>query len=95
MRPRIEGPRELLVISQNYGKEKILIQVRDSGVGIDPSRIDEIFQSFITSKPDGMGMGLPISRSIVEAHGGELSAVPNEGAGTTFRFSLRARSAAA
>jgi PAS domain S-box-containing protein len=86
---RSEGPRELLVTSQNHGQDQIAIQVRDSGVGIDPGRLDQIFQPFVTSKPDGMGMGLSISRSIVEAHGGRLWATPNEDLGATFRFSLR------
>jgi PAS domain S-box-containing protein len=83
-----DQPRELLIASQNRSPDQIIIQVSDSGVGIDPSRIDQIFQPFVTNKPDGMGMGLWISRSIVEAHGGRLWVVQNEGIGATFRFSL-------
>jgi PAS domain S-box-containing protein len=93
MSTRRFGPRELLVRSQNYGKDQLLIHVRDTGIGIDPSRIDHVFQPFVTSKPEGMGMGLSISRSIIEAHGGQLWAESNEDAGITFRFSLRAQSA--
>jgi PAS domain S-box-containing protein len=83
-----DQPRELLIASQNRSPDQIIIQVSDSGVGIDPSRMDQIFQPFVTNKPDGMGMGLWISRSIVEAHGGRLWVVQNEGFGATFRFSL-------
>jgi signal transduction histidine kinase len=83
-----DQPRELLIGSQNRSPDQIIIQVSDSGVGIDPSRMDQIFQPFVTNKPDGMGMGLWISRSIVEAHGGRLWVVQNEGFGATFRFSL-------
>jgi PAS domain S-box-containing protein len=83
-----DQPRELLIASQNRRPDQIIIQVSDSGVGIDPSRMDQIFQPFVTNKPNGMGMGLWISRSIVEAHGGRLWVVQNEGFGATFRFSL-------
>ncbi|MCU1337018.1 MAG: histidine kinase [Bryobacterales bacterium] len=90
MAMRIDGPRELIVASQNHGKDQIVIQVRDSGVGLDHGRTEQIFKPFVTSKSNGLGMGLSISRSIIEAHGGRLSAVPNDGPGATFLFSLRA-----
>jgi signal transduction histidine kinase len=81
-------PRELWVTSQNHTADQVLIAVRDSGVGIDPSTVEKLFEPFVTNKPGGMGMGLAISRSIVDAHGGRLWAVPNEGRGATFQFSI-------
>ena len=62
--------------------------MQDTGPGLDPEKVDRSFRSFYTTKPDGMGMGLAISRSIVEAHGGRLSAKPNELRGAVFRFTL-------
>jgi signal transduction histidine kinase len=94
MAMKSEGPRELLVASQNEGRDRIVIQVCDSGIGIDPVLVTQIFQPFVTSKPDGMGIGLSLSRTIVEAHGGRLWAEPNRGPGATFRFSLLAAEAA-
>jgi signal transduction histidine kinase/integral membrane sensor domain MASE1/GAF domain-containing protein len=64
------------------------VAVRDAGVGFDPDEGDRIFEPFYTTKPQGMGMGLSISRSIVEAHGGRIWAASNPGRGTTFRFTL-------
>ncbi|HVN77385.1 MAG TPA: ATP-binding protein, partial [Terriglobia bacterium] len=62
--------------------------VEDSGIGIDPEKLDKIFDSFYTTKPGGMGMGLSISRSILQAHVGRLWATGKEGAGTIFHFTL-------
>ena len=89
-----QGPRELLLKSRAQAPDQILIAVRDSGVGIDPGNEEKIFAPFVTTKTGGMGMGLPISRSIIEKHGGRLWAVPNEGLGVTFQFTLPAGSAA-
>ena len=66
----------------------MLIAVRDSGIGIGSQPIDELFEAFFTTKAEGMGMGLAISRSIVEAHGGRLWAESNSDRGTTFQFTL-------
>jgi hypothetical protein len=69
----------------------VLVRVRDSGVGLDPKSSERIFDAFYTTKPAGMGMGLSISRSIVQNHGGRIWAVPNDsGPGTTFQFTVPA-----
>jgi C4-dicarboxylate-specific signal transduction histidine kinase len=83
-----EGARHLLVASRNDGRDRILVSVRDSGPGLDPDIIEELFKPFVTNKPDGLGMGLAISRSIIEAHGGRLWATVNDDTGATFQFSL-------
>ena len=62
--------------------------MQDTGVGVDPQQAEHLFQAFFTTKPNGLGMGLSISRSIVEAHGGRLWATPNDGPGVTFQFTL-------
>ncbi|MCU1261724.1 MAG: hypothetical protein JWO80_4609 [Bryobacterales bacterium] len=82
------GPREVLLTSQALGPDQVLITVRDSGVGIDSGKEEQIFSPFVTSKAGGMGMGLPISRSIIQRHGGQLWAKANEELGATFQFSL-------
>ena len=67
-----------------------LLSVQDSGTGLKPEAMDQLFEAFYSTKPQGMGMGLAISRSIIEAHGGRLWAEPNQGPGATFLFSLPA-----
>jgi signal transduction histidine kinase len=62
--------------------------VRDSGIGLDAQMVDQMFDAFFTTKPEGMGIGLSISRTIVEAHGGRLWATPNDGPGATVQFTL-------
>jgi len=82
------GARELRVQTTRSAPELVQVSVEDSGPGIDEERAKEIFEPFVTTKSEGMGMGLSISRSIVQAHGGELSAVANPDRGATFVFSL-------
>ena len=74
-----DGPRELLVGSGKDESKGVLVAVRDSGPGLDPESLDHLFTAFFTTKPQGMGMGLAISRSIIEAHGGRLWATANNG----------------
>ncbi|MGC2525475.1 MAG: ATP-binding protein, partial [Stellaceae bacterium] len=83
-----EGPRELTIVSGVGDANDASVEVQDTGPGVDPEQLDRLFQSFYTTKPDGIGMGLAISRSIAEAHGGRLSAAPNHPRGTVFRLTL-------
>jgi PAS domain S-box-containing protein len=83
-----DGPRELTVVSRTDDANDVVVEVQDTGPGLDPEKLDRLFQSFYTTKPDGIGMGLAISRSIAEAHGGCLSAAPNKPRGALFRFTL-------
>ena len=87
------GARELVVRSAIDDAGDVFVEVCDSGPGIDPDDLDRLFSSFYTTKPDGMGMGLSISRSIVEAHGGRLTARHNDAHGAAFRFTLPAPTA--
>jgi len=82
--------RELLITSHQYESDKVLVAVQDSGIGIDPQNLERIFDAFYTTKSQGIGMGLAISRSIIEDHGGRLWAQPNAARGATFQFTLRA-----
>ena len=81
--------RELLITSHRYESDKVLVAVQDSGIGIDPQNLERIFDAFYTTKSQGIGMGLAISRSIIEDHGGRLWAQPNAARGATFQFTLR------
>jgi two-component system sensor kinase FixL len=83
-----DRPRELLIYSRQHESDKVLVAVQDSGIGIDRQNLEKVFNAFYTTKSQGMGMGLAISRSIVENHGGQLWAVPNDGPGATFQFTL-------
>jgi signal transduction histidine kinase len=69
-----------------HGSDTIKLLVRDSGVGLDPRGIGKLFEAFHTTKANGLGIGLAISRSIIESHKGQLWAMPNEGPGATFGF---------
>jgi PAS domain S-box-containing protein len=84
----VNAPGELTIKSQRNPHDQLLISVSDTGVGLPPDRTDKIFDAFFTTKPQGTGMGLSISRSIIESHGGCLWATPNSGRGTTFQFTL-------
>lgn len=86
-------PRILTVRSRLCERDDVLVEVEDSGIGLDPNSIDQIFESMFTTKPDGMGMGLSISKSIVAAHGGRLWASPTDGFGAIFRMLLPANAA--
>jgi PAS domain S-box-containing protein len=79
---------ELIVKSGLDQDGQVLISVSDTGVGLPPEKVDQIFDAFFTTKPQGTGMGLAISRSIVESHGGRIWATPNSGPGATFRLTL-------
>jgi len=83
-----DRPRELVIRSRYDATRGVLLSVTDCGVGILIEDADQLFKAFFTTKSGGLGMGLSICRSIVEAHGGHLSAFPNQGPGTTFQFVL-------
>jgi PAS domain S-box-containing protein len=81
-------PRELLITSRKGKAGEVVVAVRDSGAGLDPKNVARIFDPFFTTKPEGMGLGLSISRTIVETHGGTLWAIPNGDKGATIQFTL-------
>jgi PAS domain S-box-containing protein len=83
-----DRPRVLTIVSMRDSATSVAVEVRDTGSGLDPLRVDQVFQAFYTTKEQGLGIGLSISRSIVEAHGGRLSASPNQPHGAIFRLSL-------
>jgi PAS domain S-box-containing protein len=84
----VEGPRELAIKSQRAENEELLLSVSDTGVGLPGQQAEQIFTAFFTTKSHGTGMGLRISRSIVESHGGHLWAVGNSPRGASFYFTL-------
>src|SRR5271165_517747 len=83
-----ERARELVITTRNVDSDQVQVTVEDSGAGLDPNMIAKIFDAFYTTKPGGMGMGLFISRSILQAHGGRLWATAKDGPGTVFHFTL-------
>jgi PAS domain S-box-containing protein len=83
-----DRPRELVIETKHEDAEHVRVAVRDVGTGLDPDSIGRLFDAFYTTKRGGMGMGLSISRSIIENHGGRLWAVPNDGPGATFLFTV-------
>lgn len=83
-----DRPCELTVSAEKSSNEEVLVSIRDSGIGIDLNKIDRIYDAFFTTKPAGVGMGLSISRSIIEAHGGRIWTKRNDGPGLTVQFIL-------
>jgi signal transduction histidine kinase len=83
-----EGARELRISTGGDASNGVLVQVRDSGPGLDKESFDRLFDAFYTTKPGGMGMGLSICRSIIEAHGGRVWATANEPQGANFQFTV-------
>jgi signal transduction histidine kinase len=83
-----DRPRELLIRTELDEDGLVRATVRDSGVGFDPRDAEKLFRAFYSTKPQGMGIGLSVSRSIVESHHGRIWAAVNEGPGATFSFAL-------
>lgn len=83
-----DRPRVLTIMSRQEGPNAILVEVRDTGIGLDPQRVQQVFEAFYTTKEEGIGIGLSISRSIVEAHGGRLWATVNQPHGAAFLLML-------
>ena len=88
MQPVTDRPRELVIRTRQDETGQVLVTVSDCGVGVAAENADRLFDAFFTTKSGGMGMGLSICRSIVDAHGGRLSASGNAGPGATFQFTL-------
>ena len=88
MQPVMDRPRELVIRTSEDETRQVLVTVSDCGIGLAAENADRLFDAFFTTKSGGMGMGLSICRSIVEAHGGRLWASANDGPGATFQFIL-------
>jgi len=86
-----DRPRQLLIRTERDGGDRVRLAVKDAGVGFAPQSADRLFESFYTTKNDGMGIGLSVSLSIIESHHGRLWAMPNNGPGVTFSFSIPCR----
>jgi signal transduction histidine kinase len=84
----VDGKRELAIKLEQGQNGHLLVSISDTGVGLPPQQADQIFNAFFTTKPHGTGMGLRISRSIVESHGGRLWAAGNAPRGSSFYFTL-------
>jgi signal transduction histidine kinase len=87
----MDGTRDLTISSLRAENEQLMVSIKDTGVGIPPQQADQIFNAFFTTKPHGTGMGLRISRSIVESHGGRLWAASNSPHGASFHLTLPTR----
>jgi C4-dicarboxylate-specific signal transduction histidine kinase len=86
--PGLKDARRLIVRTKSIDGSNVLIEVQDSGTGIPPEKLESIFDPFITSKPEGLGMGLSICRTIIERHGGKIWAANNPDGGATFSITL-------
>ncbi len=84
----MDRKRELVIKSQRAENEELMVSVSDTGVGLPPQQAEQVFNAFFTTKVDGTGMGLRISRSIIESHGGRLWAADNSPRGASFCFTL-------
>jgi signal transduction histidine kinase len=82
--------RELLIKSEKADSDRLQVSVRDCGCGLEENQVEHLFEAFFTTKPGGIGMGLSISRTIIESHGGRLWATTNSDHGATFQFALPA-----
>jgi signal transduction histidine kinase len=83
-----DGSRYLFISTEKDKSDGVFLTVGDFGPGLDPEKLEQIFDAFYTTKREGMGMGLAVSRSIIEAHGGRLWATPNDPRGAVFQFTL-------
>jgi signal transduction histidine kinase len=83
-----DRPRQLVIRTERDEEDRVRLSVRDTGVGFEPQGVDRLFDAFYTTKSSGMGIGLSVSRSIIESHKGRLWATPNDGPGVTFSFSI-------
>ncbi|HEX9083440.1 MAG TPA: ATP-binding protein, partial [Gemmatimonadaceae bacterium] len=90
-----DRPRRLLIKTAREDSDRVCVSVRDAGVGIDPQGMNKLLDAFYTTKSDGMGLGLSVSRAIIERHQGRLWAEPNDGPGATFSFSIPGRAESA
>ncbi len=84
----LDSPRRLVVRTNSIDESNVLVEVQDSGTGIAAEKLESIFDPFVTSKPEGLGLGLSICRSIIERHGGRISAANNPDRGATFSITL-------
>jgi signal transduction histidine kinase len=81
-------PRQLLITTERDEGDRVRLSVQDAGIDFDPQAADRLFEPFYTTKNDGVGIGLSVSRSIIESHHGRLWVTPNNGPGATFSFSI-------
>jgi signal transduction histidine kinase len=86
-----DRPRQLVIKTQPEQGDRVRLTVQDSGVGVDPQSAERLFETFYTTKSSGMGIGLSVSRAIIENHQGRLWAAPNDGPGAAFSFSIPCR----